>query len=200
MDWLFLRDPFSGSIVSRLRFRGLDSFPGALSTFVHQDTRIQLHERCSVLGHHGCVPSSGLHVGNNMSVSATTIACSIMATIAAFAMWGTAKSLSPFIVFSILHGFFGYSFTTMRVAIGEGGEWRSFCSGCHVRHSGLLARSGEYFDGTNYIWLNISEYQSWYLWYWEVRDSGDLPGLHVFKCAGHWPVASDAEKDRMGRI
>jgi MFS family permease len=55
----------------------------------------------------------------NMSVSTLATVCSIMATTATFALWGTAKSLSLLIVFSIMYGFFGYGFTTMRVAMGR---------------------------------------------------------------------------------
>lgn len=55
----------------------------------------------------------------NMSVSTLATGCSIMATIATFTLWGTAKSLSVLIIFSILYGFFGYGYTTMRVAMGR---------------------------------------------------------------------------------
>jgi hypothetical protein len=41
-----------------------------------------------------------------------------MATIASFALWGTAKSIGLLVAFSIVYGFFGFGFSTMRVAMG----------------------------------------------------------------------------------
>jgi cyanate permease len=54
-----------------------------------------------------------------ISVSGLAIACSIMATIATFALWGTAKSLGLLIGFSLLYGFFGYGFGVMRIGMGR---------------------------------------------------------------------------------
>jgi MFS family permease len=54
-----------------------------------------------------------------ISVSALATICSVISTIATFALWGFAKSLGLLIVFSILYGFFGYGFGTMRVAMGR---------------------------------------------------------------------------------
>lgn len=53
-----------------------------------------------------------------ISVRPLAIICAIMATIAALAMWGPAQSIGPLLGFSIVYGFFGYGFSTLRVAMG----------------------------------------------------------------------------------
>jgi MFS family permease len=57
-----------------------------------------------------------------MSVGTLCTICSIMATIASFALWGTAKSIGLLVAFSIVYGFFGFGFSTMRVAMGTCSE------------------------------------------------------------------------------
>jgi MFS family permease len=52
-------------------------------------------------------------------VSGLAVACSVMATIATFALWGTAKSLGLLVAFSLLYGFFGYGFGVMRIGMGR---------------------------------------------------------------------------------
>jgi MFS family permease len=54
-----------------------------------------------------------------ISVSTLATICSTVATIAALALWGTAKSLILLLVFSIIYGFFGYGFGSMRVGMGK---------------------------------------------------------------------------------
>ncbi|CAG7994378.1 unnamed protein product [Penicillium olsonii] len=53
------------------------------------------------------------------SVNSLSIICCTAAAIAAFTFWGLAKSMALLVVYSILHGFFGYGFGTMRVAMGR---------------------------------------------------------------------------------
>ncbi|KAF4632193.1 hypothetical protein G7Y89_g5938 [Cudoniella acicularis] len=55
----------------------------------------------------------------NLPVSMLAIVCSIMATVATFALWGTAKSLGLLLTFSMIYGFFGYGLAVMRVAMGK---------------------------------------------------------------------------------
>ena len=52
-------------------------------------------------------------------VSSLAILCSLLATIATFALWGTAKSLGLLIGFSLIYGFFGYGFGVMRIGMGR---------------------------------------------------------------------------------
>ncbi len=52
-------------------------------------------------------------------VSVLAIICSFVTAIATFALWGMAKSLGLLLVFSIVYGFFGCGFTSMRAAMGR---------------------------------------------------------------------------------
>ncbi|KAL3424060.1 MFS monocarboxylate [Phlyctema vagabunda] len=54
-----------------------------------------------------------------VSVSILCIICSVMATVASLVLWGLSKSLSLLLVFSMIYGFFGFGFGTMRVAMGR---------------------------------------------------------------------------------
>lgn len=53
------------------------------------------------------------------SVSALSILCSLIASVACLTLWGLAKSLAPLLLFSIVYGIFGYGFTAMRMAMGK---------------------------------------------------------------------------------
>jgi MFS family permease len=52
-------------------------------------------------------------------VSGLAVACSLVTTIATFALWGMAKSLGLLVAFSLLYGFFGYGFGVMRIGMGR---------------------------------------------------------------------------------
>lgn len=54
-----------------------------------------------------------------ISVSTLATICQGLATMATLALWGTAKSLNLLVAFTIIYGFFGYSFGSMRVAMGK---------------------------------------------------------------------------------
>ena len=54
-----------------------------------------------------------------ISVSTLAAACSLVATITALALWGTAKSIGLLLVFSTMYGFFAYGFGSMRIAMGK---------------------------------------------------------------------------------
>lgn len=55
----------------------------------------------------------------NVSISGLAMICSLVSSVAVFALWGTAKSEALLVVFSLIYGCFGYSFGTMRVAMGR---------------------------------------------------------------------------------
>ncbi|KAK9242033.1 MFS general substrate transporter [Lipomyces tetrasporus] len=55
----------------------------------------------------------------NLSVSFLAIACCVAAATASFILWGLAKSMPFLTVFSLIYGFFGFGFGTMRVAMGR---------------------------------------------------------------------------------
>jgi MFS family permease len=54
-----------------------------------------------------------------LPVSILATSCCVMAAAAALIFWGLAKSLIFLILFSLLYGFFGFGFGTMRVAMGR---------------------------------------------------------------------------------
>ncbi|KAL3490190.1 MFS general substrate transporter [Aspergillus germanicus] len=54
-----------------------------------------------------------------LPVSILATSCCVMAAAAALIFWGLAKSLAFLILFSLLYGFFGFGFGTMRVAMGR---------------------------------------------------------------------------------
>ncbi|KAL2798029.1 MFS general substrate transporter [Aspergillus keveii] len=54
-----------------------------------------------------------------LPVSILATSCCVMAAAAALIFWGLAKSLVFLILFSLLYGFFGFGFGTMRVAMGR---------------------------------------------------------------------------------
>ncbi|TEY50410.1 hypothetical protein BOTCAL_0277g00080 [Botryotinia calthae] len=55
----------------------------------------------------------------NFSVNALAVVCAIMATISSLLLWGFAKSMGLLVAYGIVYGFFGYGFSTMRVAMGK---------------------------------------------------------------------------------
>ena len=54
-----------------------------------------------------------------ISVSTLAVCCSIASTVATFGLWGMAKSRVLLLIFSLIYGFFGFGFGTMRVAMGR---------------------------------------------------------------------------------
>lgn len=60
----------------------------------------------------------GFMSDKHVSVGKLAIICSVVATVAAFAIWGFAKSLSILVLFGIFYGFFGYAFGSMRAGMG----------------------------------------------------------------------------------
>ncbi|CAH0023713.1 unnamed protein product [Clonostachys rhizophaga] len=54
-----------------------------------------------------------------LSVSLLAIVCCIAAAASSLTLWGLGKSLAMLILFSLLYGFFGFGFGTMRVAMGR---------------------------------------------------------------------------------
>ncbi|KAI2463242.1 MFS general substrate transporter [Annulohypoxylon bovei var. microspora] len=55
----------------------------------------------------------------NLPVSFLAIICCVVASLASSTFWGLGKSVALLAVFSLVYGFFGYGFGTMRVAMGR---------------------------------------------------------------------------------
>jgi predicted MFS family arabinose efflux permease len=86
---------------------GLKSSQGALL--------LAIMSLCQVLGQF----AFGYVSDKRISVSTLATLCSILATMATLALWGNAKSLNLLLAFTIIYGFFGYGFGSMRVAMGK---------------------------------------------------------------------------------
>ncbi|KAI0889592.1 major facilitator superfamily domain-containing protein [Annulohypoxylon maeteangense] len=55
----------------------------------------------------------------SLPVSFLAIVCCVTASLASLTFWGLGKSVALLAVFSLVYGFFGYGFGTMRVAMGR---------------------------------------------------------------------------------
>jgi MFS family permease len=122
-NWTFIKKPLFWVFCVSTLFQGLGFFFPALylPSFA---TRLGLSSTqgalilaimaiFQVLGGFGF----GYLSDKNVSVSTLAITSSIVATVAIFALWGTAKSLPLLIVFSVVYGFFAYGYGSMRVAM-----------------------------------------------------------------------------------
>lgn len=55
----------------------------------------------------------------NLSVSLLAAICCIVGAVSALTLWGLGKSMTLLILFTIVYGFFSFSFGTLRVAMGR---------------------------------------------------------------------------------
>lgn len=125
INWSFLKKPLFWVYCASTFFQGLGFFfpalylPSYASSIGLSTTYgaliLALMSLAQVMGQFSC----GYLSDKKMSVSILATACSVVATIATFALWGMAKSLALLVVFALIYGFFGYGFTTMRVAMGR---------------------------------------------------------------------------------
>jgi MFS family permease len=124
-NWSFLRKPLFWIFCASTLLQGLGFFFPALylpsyATSIGLSSTsgaliLAVMSLSQVLGQFSC----GYLSDKKMSVSALAVTCSVVSTVATFALWGMAKNLALLIVFGILFGFFAYGFTTMRVAMGR---------------------------------------------------------------------------------
>lgn len=124
-DWAFMRNPlfwiygvtilvqglgfffpvvFLPSYASSI---GMSSFQGALLLALMSITQ--------VLGQFAC----GFLSDKHLPVSLLAIVCCITTSAASFTLWALGKSMVHLVLFSIIYGFFGFGFGTMRVAMGR---------------------------------------------------------------------------------
>ncbi|KAJ3498442.1 hypothetical protein NLG97_g1125 [Lecanicillium saksenae] len=54
-----------------------------------------------------------------VSVNTLTTTCCSVSAIAAITIWGLGKSMALLVIFSLIYGFFGFGFVTLRVAMGR---------------------------------------------------------------------------------
>ncbi|KAF7562857.1 hypothetical protein G7046_g1294 [Stylonectria norvegica] len=124
-DWSFLRRPVFWVYASAILMQGLgfffplvflpsyassvglSSFDGALL--------LALMAIAQVLGQFAFGYLSDKH----LSVNTLSTAACVAAAAATLALWGLGKSMTLLVLFSIIYGFFGFGFGTLRVAMGR---------------------------------------------------------------------------------
>jgi predicted MFS family arabinose efflux permease len=126
-DWTFLRVPlFWVYAVSTLLY-GLGFFyPGVYLPSFATAVGLSSTEGAAILAVMSVAQVAGQFAcgwasdhSKKFSVSVACVICLLMATISSFVLWGMAKSLGLLMVFGVVYGFFGYGYSTMRVAMGR---------------------------------------------------------------------------------
>lgn len=125
IDWYFLKKPLfwvfaMSTLAQGLGFffptlylptyataLGLNSYQGALV--------LSMMSISQLLGQFGF----GFLSDKNIPISMLSIVCSVAATVAAFCIWGLAKSLGILVLFAMVYGFFAYSFASFRAGISR---------------------------------------------------------------------------------
>ncbi|TPX08820.1 uncharacterized protein E0L32_009760 [Thyridium curvatum] len=123
-DWSFLRKPLFWVFASAILIQGLGfffpvvflpSYASALGLPSMQGALlVALMCIAQVLGQlfFG-------YMSDRQSVSFLAVVCCVAASAAAFVFWGMGKSIAFLAAFSLVYGFFGFGFGTMRVAMGR---------------------------------------------------------------------------------
>ncbi|KAJ8098320.1 MFS general substrate transporter [Lipomyces tetrasporus] len=124
-DWAFLKRPLFWIYGSSILVQGLGFFfpvvflPSYAASIdispIKGALLLALMSIAQVLGQF----AFGYMSDKNLSVSFLAIACCVAAATASFILWGLAKSMPFLTVFSLIYGFFGFGFGTMRVAMGR---------------------------------------------------------------------------------
>ncbi|OTA63148.1 MFS general substrate transporter [Hypoxylon sp. EC38] len=125
MDWAFLKKPLFWIYGCAILVQGLGFFfpvvflPSFAASIgippINGALLVALMAIAQVLGQF----AFGYLSDKNLPVSFLAIICCIAAAIASLTFWGLAKSMALLAVFSLVYGFFGYGFGTMRVAMGR---------------------------------------------------------------------------------
>ncbi|KAI1134467.1 MFS general substrate transporter [Hypoxylon sp. FL0543] len=124
-DWAFLKKPLFWIYGCAILVQGLGFFYPAvfLPSFaasigippINGALLVALMSIAQVLGQF----AFGYISDKNLPVSFLAIVCCIAASLASLTFWGLAKSIAFLVIFSLVYGFFGYGFGTMRVAMGR---------------------------------------------------------------------------------
>ncbi|KAI0833944.1 MFS general substrate transporter [Hypoxylon sp. FL0890] len=124
-DWAFLRKPLFWVYGCAILVQGLGFFfpvvflPSFASSIgmppINGALLVALMCIAQVLGQF----AFGYISDKNLPVSFLAIVCCIAAAVASLTFWGLAKSMAFLAIFSLVYGFFGYGFGTMRVAMGR---------------------------------------------------------------------------------
>ncbi|KAI1103895.1 MFS general substrate transporter [Jackrogersella minutella] len=124
-DWAFLKRPLFWIYGSAIFVQGIGFFfpivflPSYAASIgippINGALLVALMSVAQVLGQF----AFGYISDKNLPVSFLTSLCCVAAAVASFTFWGLAKSMALLAVFSLVYGFFGFGFGTMRVAMGR---------------------------------------------------------------------------------
>ncbi|KAI1409063.1 MFS general substrate transporter [Hypoxylon sp. FL1857] len=124
-DWAFLKKPLFWIYGCAILAQGLGFFfpvvflPSFAATIdippIGGALLVALMSIAQVLGQF----AFGYISDKKFPVSFLAIICCIAAAVASLTFWGLAKSMAFLVIFSLVYGFFGFGFGTMRVAMGR---------------------------------------------------------------------------------
>ncbi|OTB08894.1 hypothetical protein M426DRAFT_51722 [Hypoxylon sp. CI-4A] len=124
-DWAFLKRPLFWVYGMAILFYGLGffypvvflpSYAASIGiTSINGAMLVAVMSVAQVLGQF----AFGYLSDKNLSVSFLAIICCVAASVASLTLWGLANSIVLLALFSLIYGFFGYGFSTMRVAMGR---------------------------------------------------------------------------------
>ena len=124
-DWGFLKRPLFWVFGSAILIQGLGFFlpPVFLPSYaaglnissVNGALLLSIMSIAQVIGQF----VFGYMSDKNFSVNILGVICCVAAATSSMACWGLAKSMALLIIFSVVYGFFGFGFVTMRVAMGR---------------------------------------------------------------------------------
>ncbi|KAM3084376.1 hypothetical protein ACMFMG_001518 [Clarireedia jacksonii] len=126
-DWTFLRVPLFWIYAVSTLVYGLGFFyPGVYLPSFAKSVGLSSTQGAAILAVMSVAQVAGQFAcgwasdhSKKFSVSVACVVCLLMATMASFVLWGLAKSLGLLMVFGVVYGFFGYGYSTMRVAMGR---------------------------------------------------------------------------------
>jgi MFS family permease len=123
-DWSFLRNPLfwmycMSNLAQALGFYlpalYIPSFAAAIGLTPRNGALlVAIMSMSQVLGQF----SFGYLSDGRLPLNLLAFISTIVAAIAAFTLWGLARSLAPLIMFSLIYGFFGYGYLPMRARMG----------------------------------------------------------------------------------
>ncbi|KIV99376.1 uncharacterized protein PV09_08921 [Verruconis gallopava] len=126
MDWSFSKDVYFWTYTISTTIQGLGLFfPSIFLASYATDIGLNnmmgalLLSVLAVAQFAGQCVFGALSDRQSFSVTVLAMICSVMAAMAAFLLWGFGKSLVMLLFFSIVFGFFGYGFSSMRSAMAR---------------------------------------------------------------------------------
>lgn len=124
-DWKFLRSPLFWVYGLTILIQGLGFFlpvvflPSYASSLgmssIQGALLLALMSASQVVGQF----AFGFLSDKKLPVDALVVTCCVATSAVSFTLWGLGKSMPSLIIFSLMYGFFGFGFGTMRVAMGR---------------------------------------------------------------------------------